>query len=323
MNEIIKYNNYMNSLKFTGFTTTDFNFLMMLCGKMRDKDITELTISFDELRLKTGYTQHPVKQFVSDLKRMNDKLMKITCNLETETKIIMFVLFPTFEIDTEKQKLTVCVNEKFKFILNELVKNFTRFELNEFVKLGSKYSKTLYRLLKQFRGTGKLEVALNDFKEKMDCPKAYNNKQFMQNIITPALKELQNYFQDLQCTVKYEKKRGKPVSGYIFTFTPEPRELPAVTAKPFGLQERLTQKEKDKLIDEFGTSLTEKYIEKTSNYNKCCNYAIIRQWILEDREKKQDTKNSHKVQNQFNNFPQRDYSQEDMDGLEQILVNKF
>jgi len=50
----------MNNLKFTGFTATDFNFLMLLCSKMRDKDVTELTISFDELRLKTGYTQHPV-----------------------------------------------------------------------------------------------------------------------------------------------------------------------------------------------------------------------------------------------------------------------
>ena len=50
MNEVVKYDSYMNSLKFTGFTTTDFNFLMLLCSKMRDKDTTELSISFDELR---------------------------------------------------------------------------------------------------------------------------------------------------------------------------------------------------------------------------------------------------------------------------------
>ena len=80
MNEIVKYDNYMNNLKFTGFTATDFNFLMLLCSKMRDKDTTEMTISFEELRLKTEYTQHPIKQFVSDLERMNDKLMKIYIN---------------------------------------------------------------------------------------------------------------------------------------------------------------------------------------------------------------------------------------------------
>ena len=221
MNEVVKYDNYMNSLKFTGFTTTDFNFLMLLCSKMRDKDTTEISISFEELREKTGYTQHPIKQFVADLKRMNEKLMKITCNLQTKTEIIMFVLFPTFKINLDNQTLTVRVNEEFKFILNDLIKNFTRFDLGEFIKLDSKYSKTLYRLLKQYRTTGKYEVQLDNFREKMNIPTSYNTKYVMDKIIKPSLKELQNYFQNLQCTVKYEKKRGKPVSGYVFTFKPE------------------------------------------------------------------------------------------------------
>ena len=130
MNEIVKYDNYINSLKFTGFTTTDFNFLMLLCSKMRDKDVTELTISFDELRLKTEYTRTSIQKFRTDLERMNEKLMRVTCKLRTETRTLMFVLFPMFDINLENQTLTVRVNEEFKFILNNLVKNFTRFEMN-------------------------------------------------------------------------------------------------------------------------------------------------------------------------------------------------
>ena len=222
MNEIVRYDNYMNNLKFTGFTIIDFNFLMVLCNRMKDKDINKITFSFAELKSITNYKKsNSIKQFVSDLEGMNEKLMKITCSLETETEIIMFVLFPTFIINLNEQTLTVAVNEQFKFILNDLVKNFTRFDLDEFVKLKSKYSKTLYRLFKQYRTTGIYEVKLNDFRTKIDCPEAYNNKQFMQNIISPSLKELQNYFQDLQCTVKYAHKRGRPVVGYIFTFRPE------------------------------------------------------------------------------------------------------
>ena len=225
MNEVVKYDNYMNGLKFTGFTATDFNFLMLLCSKLRDKDISEITISFAELRQKTGYTQRPIKQFVSDLQRMNDKLMKITCKLQTETKIIMFVLFPTFEIDLENQFLTVAVNEKFKFILNELLKNFTRFDLDEFVRLDSKYSKNLYRLLKQYRTTGRYEVSLEEFHSKMDVPEAYTSKRMMDKIINPALKELKesNYFKNLECIVQYAHKKGRPVVGYVFTFDPEER----------------------------------------------------------------------------------------------------
>ncbi len=227
MNEIVKYDNYMNNLKFSGFTTTDYNFLMVLCNKLRDKDSSEITISFEELREKTGYKQTSIEKFVSDLERMNEKLMKITCKLKTESKIIMFVLFPTFEINLDNKLLTISVNQKFKFILNELVKNFTRFELNEFVELDSKYAKSLYRLLKQYRTTGRYEVRVEDFKMKMDCPKSYNNKQFMQNIINPAINSIQNHFQNLKCEPKYARKRGKPVIGYIFTFEPEQRKAEA------------------------------------------------------------------------------------------------
>ncbi|MCI9079850.1 MAG: replication initiation protein [Lachnospiraceae bacterium] len=225
MNEIVKYDNYMNSLKFTGFTVTDFNFLIALCSRMRDKSTNKISFSFSELRNLTNYKKsNSIQQFVLDLKHMNEKLMKITCSLETETEIIMFVLFPTFRIDLDNQTLTVCVNKDFKFILNDLIKNFTRFDLNEFIKLDSKYSKTLYRLLKQYKTTGRYETKIDDFRHKMVCPKAYNNKQFMQNVVNPSLTELQNYFTGLQCTVQYAHKRGRPVEGYIFTF--EPEQLP-------------------------------------------------------------------------------------------------
>lgn len=221
MNEIVKYDNYMNNLRFKGFTTTDFNFLMILCNKLRDKDVSEIVLSFEELRLKTEYKQTSVNKFVEDLERMNKKLMEITCSLKTESKIIMFVLFPTFEIDLDNRMLTVSVNKKFKFILNALINNFTRFELNEFIELDSRYSKSLYRLLKQYRSVGRYEVNVEKFREVMDIPKSYTNRDIMSKVINMSLKELDCHFQNLQCETKYARKRGKPVTGYIFTFIPE------------------------------------------------------------------------------------------------------
>lgn len=321
MNEIVKYDNYMNNLKFTGFTTTDFNFLIALCSRMKDKETNKIVFSFAELRNITNYKKsNSIKQFVADIEHMNEKLMRVTCKLRTETEIIMFVLFPTFVINLNKQTLTVAVNEHFKFILNELIKNFTRFELKDFIGLQSKYSKTLFRLLKQFKSTGVLDISLNDFITKMDIPKSYRIKDITDKIINPTLRELQNYFQDLQCTVQYEHKRGKPVSGYIFTFTPEKilkPELPAAETKASEVKEdMLSQEEKNKLINEFSKDIVEDYIQRTTNY-KCCNYATIRQWILEDREKK--PKNS-KQKNQFHQFMEREASQEELDELEKKLL---
>lgn len=225
MNKIVKYDNYMNSLTFTNFTQVDMNFFITLCSYMKDQGTNKMSFTFNELRNITNYTKsNSIKQFSTDLEEMNEKLMKITCKLKTESETLMFVLFPTFRINLEDQILTVSVNQDFKFILNELTKNFTRFDLQEFIALDRKYSKTLYRLLKQYRSTGYYEVSVDEFRKLMDYPETYKNKYVMDKIIKPSLHELQNVFQNLQCKAKYAHKRGTPVIGYIFTFTPENRE---------------------------------------------------------------------------------------------------
>ena len=319
MNEIVKYNNYMNKLYFTKFKAVEYDLLMALCAKLRDKNTSAIILSFTEIKNIVQYTKHTNENFVECLKSMNRKLMDIICEIEIDGKIIMFVLFPTFEIDSNKQELTVCVNERFKFILNELVKNFTRFDLAEFIGLNSKYSKILYRLLKQYKITGKYEVKIDDFRKKLDCPASYSNKYVMDLIIKPVLKELQNYFLNLQCTVQYENKRGKPVSGYIFTFEPEKMpqpELSVTTVEQSRPQKDiLSQEETDKLVNEFGKELVMDYIERTTKYN-CCNYTKIRQWITEDMDKK------NKSKMQFNQFMERETSQEQLNGLEQMLLSK-
>lgn len=221
MNEIVKYDNYMNNLKFANFTHVDMNFFITLCSLMKDKDTAKICFSFDKLRELTNYTNsNSIKQFASDLEQMNERLMKVTCKLKTETEVLMFVLFPTFKIDLENQLLTVSVNPDFKFFLNAVTQNFTRFDLHEFIALDSKYSKTLYRLLKQYRSTGHYEVSIDQFRELMDYPETYKNKYVMDKIIKPSLQELKNHFKNLQCKSKYDHKRGRPVRGYIFTFTP-------------------------------------------------------------------------------------------------------
>lgn len=260
MNEIVKFDNYMNTISFKRFKSVEFDLLMTLCSKLRDKDTNVAIFSFSELKKISGDTKHSNKEYINSLKSMNRKLMEIICEIEIDGKTIMFVLFPTFEIDSINQTLTICVNERFKFILNELTKNFTRFDLKEFIELESKYSKTLYRLLKQFKTTGRYEINVDDFKEKMDSPKAYTNKQFMQNVINPALEELKrkNCFQNLVCNVKYANKRGKPVMGYLFTFQPEERVQ--LASQPVVQQQKPVTKK------------VSKPQEKKRSTNKFCNF---------------------------------------------------
>lgn len=73
--------------------------------------------------------------------------------------------------------------------------------------------------------------------------------------------------------------------------------------------------EKEQLVKEFGKELVEDYIQRTTQYH-CCNYATIRKWIAEDKEKERSRKPK---KNTFNNVPQHDY---DFNELEKALLKR-
>lgn len=224
MNELVKYNSEMNTLNFRGFGKVDMNLLMSLCSKLKNKGTDRITISFDKIKELSNYTSTDKTEFIKDLERMSDRLMQVNSRLLIDGKIAKFVLFPTFIIDPEKETLTVAVNKEFSYILNEL-EEYTIFELEEFVGLNSKYSKTLYRLLKQYRGKGKYEFhSITGFRELLDVPASYTSRQLMQRCVAPCIEEisaLDKSFKDFKCEPKYANKRGKPLDKLIFTWQPE------------------------------------------------------------------------------------------------------
>lgn len=78
----------------------------------------------------------------------------------------------------------------------------------------------------------------------------------------------------------------------------------------------ITREEKQELVLEFGEQMTEEYIRRTSAYH-CCNLETIRKWIAEDQKKHRHNKNM------FTSFPQRNYSNVEMNLIEQQLLKTF
>ncbi len=220
-NEIVKYDNYLNNLSLSGFSPAELDLLMALCARVKEHGTNELSFSFPEIRELSNFWSTSNEILAQKLDSTNDKLSRIVCRIETEKYIIRFVLFTTFVIDKEKRMLIVSVNPKFAFVLNELSKNFTRFELREFVHLDGKYQKHLYRLLKQYRSTGIFEIRMEDFRRKMDIPKSYKNLDVTEKVIKPSVKGLEKAFPELTFEVQRGKTRGNPVIGYVFRFRRE------------------------------------------------------------------------------------------------------
>lgn len=219
MGEIVKYNNKMNNMPLKNFEKNDLDFFYAICSKVKNKGSEIIEIPFKEIKSLTKYEQAQIR-FISDLDRMNKKLINCSGRFENNDEIVYFNLFSTFRIIKSREVLKIRVNADFIWLLNDIAKEFTSFELQEYVSLDYTYSKGLYRLLKQWKTKGKTPMyKVDEFKELLSTPN-YTPKDIMKEIINPAIDDINKHkaFKNLRCEVIYARKRGRPVEGYIFHF---------------------------------------------------------------------------------------------------------
>ena len=248
MNEIVKYNNQMNDVNFKDFTPIELDLLMTICSKMKEQGLTIIEFSFEQLKRISNYDpKQSNKKFIKDLEKTYDKLIQLNFKIGDDRNFTKFVLFNEYTVKRDSGTVTIGVNPKFYFVLNELTSNFTRFELKEFIDLKSKYSKECYRTLKQFRRTGLWTVEIEEFRRILDIPNSYKFCEINRSVLTPIIKELTPLFKNLQIE-KIKKKgaysgRGNKVTHIVFTFEKED-EVP-FNVRLNGIKTKLSAIERD------------------------------------------------------------------------------
>lgn len=218
--EIVKYSNKLNNIPFKNFEKVDLNFFYAICAKVREKGSELIEIPLDEIKVMTEYKSTSVERFKSDLVRMNEKLRSCHGIYETDDEIVQFNLFSTFTIVKSRKVLKIRVNPDVAWLLNNIAKEFTSFELQEYVSLDGIYAKALYRLLKQWKTHGcTKKYGVSELKELLSIPD-YETRRFLDKVINPAIEEINKSgaFKNLRCEVIKAKKRGRPVEGYVFRF---------------------------------------------------------------------------------------------------------
>ncbi|HEB7574333.1 TPA: replication initiation protein, partial [Campylobacter coli] len=245
MSDIVKYHNDFNKIQLPSFTEIEQDLLCGLMVKLKEEKGKVIFYPWD-LRniLKSSYDNNSLMEFVSSLKRkffkadftIIEKTTRGEKEVEAHKTINLFTEFAIYVYESSKdlESIEIQVNPRFEYILNQLTANFTAFELSEFVSLSGKYTKTLYRLLKQYRTTGKAYFEWEEFCRIMDIPENKTTGDIDKFILKPALKELtkeRNLFDQVRVPFKnlaYEKEkqkgtrgRGGKVIGITFTFKPE------------------------------------------------------------------------------------------------------
>lgn len=223
--DIVKYDNKLNKVSLNHFGKQDCDFFYTICAKVKDKGTNEIELTFAELAELTNArnARHP-DRLREDLRHLRERILKTQWRQVVNKIDTMGNLFTTFHIYEEEPKIVVKVNEDFSFLFNEIVNQFTQFELQDFISLQSKYSKRLYVQLKQWKSQGYTpEFSIEMIKEMMGCPN-YSPKLLMGEVINPAVQDIRKHkaFENLWVeTVRSSNKRGRPIEGYIFHFDKE------------------------------------------------------------------------------------------------------
>lgn len=233
-NEVVKFSNKFNGVILRKFDATHLDVLMSIASRVRDRGTEEVTFDFSELRrmmqLKKNLTD---EQLAKKIVGMNARLLALNYTFVEHGEIVQFALFTEFRTNPGTGKLTVSINRKFAFLLNELTSQFTRFELAEFTGLKSRYSKEFYRRAKQYRSSGVWRIGRDEFCRLLDVPASATTPYLNNKVLKPILQEV-GPLMHLKINRQYTHRK---LTGFTFTFA---RETPPSTTSGGKLREERT-----------------------------------------------------------------------------------
>lgn len=235
MSDVVKYNNDFNLLPMPDFLESQMNVFMAIISKFKDKQSRHIELKIDDFARMCNFSRDSLRDFLDHFRDFSLKILNHKIFYETKDKYYAFVCFEKLVAD--RTNIYITIQKDFFEMLTNYQLGFTRFELMEFVNLSGKYTKTLYRLLKQYRSTGRLKMEWDEFMRIMDIPENYKLCDIDKRILKPAIKQLSqeiNLFDQARIPFKnlaYEKIKGKGrgrggnVIGIEFSFKPQQAEI--------------------------------------------------------------------------------------------------
>lgn len=227
---VIKYGHKFNDLSVSHLNSIEIDFFIALMTQVQNERDNLVRVYLGELKEVLNFSDKR-----GDLKgnrasilleNLSDKFNKINF-IEREDNDLSFSkitkpIFSVLKIYVDKKNVN---NSFFEFklsqdnlnLVNNLSSKYVLIDLIEFSKIRNKNSKILYKILKQFKKTGKVILSI----EKVKMLFGVNNmatKEITRNCIKKPIQDLKFYFDDLS----FEKYiQNRKINKYVITFKPE------------------------------------------------------------------------------------------------------
>lgn len=220
--ELVKYDNHFNLTNLNTLNQIEMDVFFACISEFTKTKKLEVAIPFGELRRITFLDVKEIS-YDKSLKRF-ESLGKKVINMQfwvRENGVLRGMpLFMMFTADFNTEQMSIKMNPAFAHYFFDIPEKigFSQFELEPFIFLKSKYSKTLFRhLLQHF--TGKWTVDFKEFRELMGFPESYKTGEIKKTLdrAIPELVET-GYFDDIEYDWTYSRRQGRPIKDIILTY---------------------------------------------------------------------------------------------------------
>ena len=122
-----------------------------------------------------------------------------------------------------KAVIEVIFTTKVVAFISELEKRFTSYDISQVAHLKNRYAIRLYESLIQYRGTGKLNISLNDLRLRLGLleNEYYQMAMFKVRVLDLAINQI-NEHTDIKASYN-QHKEGRSIVGFTFTFKEKPK----------------------------------------------------------------------------------------------------
>lgn len=236
---IVSYHNDLNNINLKEWNSEEMNILFTIFRELKDRGTEVVKLGKEEFLPLIERNGHRIERFLSTLSELQTKISSLTYmersniiskNGKRAIKLRAMPIFADFQIVVEDEDYEdnreysiygrIEVSKHFEYIINKLNGNFTQWELEEFYRVQSKYSKNIYRLLKQFRSTGLRVIPIDEFRMLTGIPESYRQRDIDKRVLQTAKKDLEDYFPNFKIT-KLKQEKGNKVTHIEFRFTPD------------------------------------------------------------------------------------------------------
>ncbi len=206
----------------------------------REQKVLLLFISMLRPDHKSGHVYHTHVNEISEILNQNDAkwgdaydsfkeivttLKSKPLHLENDKELIICNWLGSVTIVKQSGEIKFAFEPQLEPFLFEVKKNFTKYPLQNIIKLKSGFSIRVYELLKQYATIGKRRFELQDLRamlglEENAYPRYYD---FKRRVLLTAQNELKKKT-DISFTFKEERHGGKKISSLVFFITQQKQD---------------------------------------------------------------------------------------------------